>query len=216
MPSAESIVRQIEQNKLIAILRGVPGEQLAPIADALYEGGVRLIECTFDHSRDDCVAANAEMIAALRRHLGERMAVGAGTVLTIEEVRAAVDAGGQMVISPNVNREVIAEALKLGAVSIPGALTPTEVAFAWEQGAHFVKIFPAGSMGPEYIKAIRAPLSHIKMLAVGGIEPEVIPAYVKAGISGFGVGGPLLPKDEIARGNYQAVTERARAFVSAL
>ena len=214
--AAEQIANQIKEHKLIAILRGVPIKQLLPIADALYEGGVRLIECTFDHAREDCVEANVEMIAALVKHLGKRMAVGAGTVLTTEEVRATIDAGGQMIISPDANPDVIAEAVRLGAASIPGALTPTEIVRAYSAGAHFVKIFPAGSMGPDYIRAIRAPLNHIPMLAVGGIEPETIAAYLKAGISGFGVGSPLLPQREIERGNYAAITARARAFFAAM
>jgi 2-dehydro-3-deoxyphosphogluconate aldolase/(4S)-4-hydroxy-2-oxoglutarate aldolase len=99
---------------------------------------------------------------------------------------------------------------------MPGALTPTEIVSAWDAGAHFVKLFPAGELGIGYIKAVRAPLHHIPMLAVGGVEPGNIADYLKAGISGFGVGSPLLPKADIERGNYSAITERARAFVDAI
>ncbi len=215
MIETAAVIERIRTGKIIAILRGVPGEQLGFIADALFEGGIRAIECTFDHRLEDCVAANARMIEYLTRHAEGRMDVGSGTALTVEEARATVEAGGRFVISPNVNADVIRETARLGAVSIPGAMTPTEIVAAWDAGAHFVKIFPAGELGAGYIRAIRAPLSHIPMLAVGGVTPENIPDYLKAGICGFGIGSPLLPKADIEAGRYAAITERARRFMAA-
>ena len=215
MIDTAAVIERIRAGRIIAILRGVPQEKLGFIADALYEGGVRAIECTFDHRREDCIAANAHMIEYLARHAEDRMVVGSGTALTVEEARVTVEAGGCFVISPNVNGNVIHEAVRLGAVSIPGAMTPTEIVAAWEAGAHFVKLFPAGNLGAGYIKAIRAPLSHIPMLAVGGVTPENMPDYLRAGICGFGIGSPLLPKADIEAGNYAAITERARRFMAA-
>ena len=215
MIETAAVIERIRAGRIIAILRGVPQEKLGFIADALYEGGVRAIECTFDHRREDCVAANARMIAYLARHAGETMDVGSGTALTEEEVNATVEAGGRFVISPNVNADVIRETARLGAVSIPGAMTPTEIVSAWEAGAHFVKLFPAGELGAGFVKAVRAPLSHIPMLAVGGVTPENIPEFMKAGICGFGIGSPLLPKADIEAGSYAAITERARRFMAA-
>ena len=215
MIDTAGVIERIKTGKIIAILRGIPEEKLGFIADALYEGGVRAIECTFDHRREDCVAANARMIEFLARHVRGSMDVGSGTALTVEEVHATVQAGGEFVISPNVNADVIRETARLGAVSIPGAMTPTEIVSAWEAGAHFVKLFPAGELGAGYVKAVRAPLSHIPMLAVGGVTPENIPDYVKAGIIGFGVGSPLLPKSDVEAGNWAAIAERARRFVEA-
>ena len=215
MIDTAGVIERIKTGKIIAILRGIPEEKLGFIADALYEGGVRAIECTFDHKREDCVAANARMIEFLARHVRGSMDVGSGTALTGEEVHATVQAGGAFVISPNVNERVIGETVKLGAVSIPGAMTPTEIAAAWEAGAHFVKLFPAGELGAGYVKAVRAPLSHIPMLAVGGVTPENIPDFVKAGIIGFGVGSPLLPKADVEAGNWATIAERAKRFVEA-
>ena len=216
MIQTERVREQIARGKLIAILRDMPADKLLPVADALYQGGVRLIECTFDHAKEDCVLRTRRAIEALVRHAGDDMLVGAGTVLTLEEVHATVEAGGTFIISPGADEEVIRETRKMGAVSIPGALTPTEIAAAWRAGAHFVKIFPAGNMGADYIKAIRAPLGHIPMMAVGGVTPESIPEYLCAGICGFCIGGPLLPKKEIEAGNYGAVTQRAREFFAAM
>lgn len=212
MIDAAGICGKIHEHGLIAILRNVPPERLMPIAEALYLGGVRLIECTFDHSRADGIASNAAMIRDLAEGMRGRMEVGAGTVLSRAEVEATIEAGGSFIISPGADAVIIRATREMGAVSIPGALTPTEIAMAHDAGAHFVKIFPAGSMGAEYIKAIRAPLRHVPMLAVGGINPSDIADYMGAGIIGFGVGSPLLPARDIERGNYSAVTERAQAF----
>ena len=216
MKDTDRINAEISTHKIIAIMRNMPGDKLLAAADALYEGGIRVIECTFDHSRSDCIDAGAAAIGALAAHLDGRMVIGAGTVLTISEARAAVEAGARVIVSPNVNAAVITEARALGAVAIPGAMTPTEIAAAWEAGAHYVKLFPAGSLGVEYINAVRAPLSHIPLLAVGGIEPEHIRAYLAAGISGFGIGSPLLPKAAIEAGNFSEITKRARTFVEAI
>ena len=216
MSDAAAVVERIKQGKIIAILRGVPEEKLGFVAEALHKGGVRAIECTFDHRREDCLEANRRMIAQLVSLSGGDMDVGSGTALTPEEARVTVEAGGRFVISPNVSAAVIGETVRLGAVSIPGALTPTEIVSAWEAGAHFVKLFPAGELGAGYIKAVRAPLSHIPMLAVGGVTPENIPQYLEAGVCGFGIGSPLLPKAVIEAGNWAAVTERARRFAAAL
>ena len=216
MSDRAAVIERIRKGKIVAILRGVPEEKLGFIAEALQKGGVRAIECTFDHTREDCVEANGRMISRLAALTGPDMDIGAGTVLTPEEVRAAVEAGGLFIISPNVNERVIGESKRLGAVSIPGALTPTEIVSAWEAGADFVKLFPAGQLGAGYIKAVRAPLKHIPMLAVGGVTPENIPDYLDAGICGFGIGSPLLPKAVIEANNWAAVTERARRFVEAV
>ena len=215
MMDTEKIVKSIYEGKIVAILRGVPEEQLLPIAEALYEGGIRMIECTFDHLKEDCIAANCRMISLLAKHFEGSIHVGAGTVLTSEEVEATIRVGGEFIISPNVDEEVICRTRELGAVSMPGALTPTEIVKAWKAGAHFVKVFPAGELGASYMKSVRAPLKHIPMLAVGGITPENIPDFIRAGACGFGVGSPLLPKGAAEKGDYAAITERARQFVEA-
>ena len=216
MIDTEKVISDIKEEKLIAIVRGMPEEKLIPVADALYEGGIRLMECTFDHARPDCVAANYRMIAMLSARFAGRMTVGAGTVLTTEEVAATLSAGGEFVISPNVKEAVIRHTREAGAVSMPGALTPTEIVSAWEAGAHFVKLFPAGDMGPSYMKSVRAPLKHIPMLAVGGITPENIPDYLAAGAAGFGVGSPLFPKAAVETGDFVRIAARAEEFVRAV
>ena len=158
------------------------------------------------------MAANQRLISALVSRFEGRMQIGAGTVLSDAEAEAAVDAGAGFIISPGADEAVIRATRRLGAVSIPGAYTPTEIVAAWNAGADFVKLFPAGDMGPGYIKAIRAPLAHIPMLAVGSVTRENIPLLLKSGVCGFGIGGSLLSKALIDAGDYEAIRLRAQEY----
>ena len=151
---------------------------------------------------------------------------GAGIVLdsvpasewqeTRNKAEASVEAGGQIVISPNVDVSVIAKTKALGAISMPGALTPTEIVTAYNAGADIVKLFPAGTLGVPYIKAVRGPLGYIPMSAVGGVRPETIADFLNVGVCGFGVGGELVKKEFVRSGDMNALTSRARGFVHAI
>ena len=210
------IIEEIEKNKLVAIIRGVPAEKLLPLAEALYEGGVRLLEVTYSANGSVSDGDTAGMIGALATRFEGRMLIGAGTVLTREQVDLTKKAGGCFIISPNVDKEVIAETVALGMVSIPGALTPTEIVDAHKAGADFVKLFPITSLGTSYVKAIRAPLSHIKLLAVGGIDENNMGEYLAAGISGFGVGSNITDKKLIASSDWEGITALARKYTEKL
>ena len=144
------------------------------------------------------------------------MYIGAGTVLTREQVRLTKEAGGLFIISPNVDEAVIRETCALGLVSMPGALTPTEICNAHSFGADFVKLFPAGDMGVGYVKSVKAPLSHIKMLAVGGINEKTIASYLRTGVCGFGIGSNIVSKKMVDENDYQGITALAREFVAAI
>lgn len=206
----------LKQTRLVAILRGVRNETAVDVAAALYEGGVRALEFTFDHDDPDCVARNCERIHAVRSRFPDDLLVGCGTALTVEEVEKSVAAGGQLVISPNTDAAVIRRTRELGAVSMPGALTPTEIVAAYQAGADLIKLFPAGELGVGYIRAVRGPLSHIPMTAVGGVRPETVAAFLDAGVLGFGVGGELVRKDLLRAGDMAGLTARAREFVDAI
>ncbi len=166
----EEIIQKILDKKLIVIVRGLEKEKMIPLAEAMYEGGIRLIEVTYAANGLIPEEVTAECIRSISEHFESKMLVGAGTVLTPAQVERTKAAGGSFIISPNVNVEVIQKTRELGMVSMPGALTPTEIENAHEYGADFVKVFPVSTLGPEYIKAVRAPLSHIKLLAVGGVD----------------------------------------------
>ena len=142
------------------------------------------------------------------------MYIGAGTVLTKKQVRLTRGAGGCFIISPDTNPEVIRETFLCQMVSMPGALTPTEICCAHEYGADFVKLFPITNMGPDYVKAVKAPLSHIKLLAVGGIDETNMETYLKAGVCGFGVGSNIIDKKMLQNSDYKGITELAKKYAN--
>lgn len=201
----------ITREKLIVIVRGIESEKLIPLAEALYKGGVRVMEITYSMKGDNSVTADA--IKALTDYMQDRMCIGAGTVLTTEQVELTRQAGGRFIISPDTNTEVIKRTLELDMVSMPGALTPSEATAAYRAGADIIKLFPITNMGTDYVKAIRAPLSGIKFAAVGGIDEKNISDYIKTGIDCFGVGSNIVSKKSLADGNYEKITELAKDYI---
>ena len=210
----EKINELIRNEHMIVIVRGVKSEQLIPLAEAMYEGGVRLLEVTYSANGKVSDEETAKNIGALVAHFGNRMQIGAGTVLTEKQVALTAAAGGKYIISPNANPAVIAATRKAGLVSIPAAYTPTEIEAAYECGADFVKLFPVTSLGPSYVKAVRGPLNHIPLLAVGGVDLSNLADYAKAGVSGFGIGGNIVDKKMLEAGDYAAITDLAKRYVS--
>ena len=207
------IINAIKERKIIAIVRGVELKKLVPLAKALYDGGIRLMEITYSADGSVSDEETAAAVGALANEFDGRMYIGSGTVLTREQVKRTYDVGGRFIISPNTDAEVIRYTKELGMVSIPGALTPSEAEAANRAGADFVKLFPVTSMGTSYVKAIAAPLSHIKFLAVGGITPENIGEYLDIGVCGFGIGSNIINKEYIAEENYEKITASAKEYV---
>lgn len=205
-------IKEIEKNKIIVIVRGVCAEKLIPLCEAMYEGGIRVVECTYDASGKTTDEQTAEKIKLLAEHFGGKMIIGAGTVLTKKQVALTKAAGGKFIISPDTNSEVIKYTKKQKLVSIPGALTPSEIATADRAGADFVKVFPVNLFGADYIKTIKAPLSHIKVLAVNGITAENMSEYLLAGASGVGIGSGVVNKKYIEENNFAAITAAAKEY----
>lgn len=214
--SHDEVLAMIQRERIVAILRGVPMSRLDGVVSALLRGGVRVLEFTFDHRTESDVEENAGKIRRAVERYGDRAVVGCGTALTVREVEAAYDAGAGLVISPDVNLDVIRRTRELGMVSMPGALTPTEIVTAYDAGADIVKLFPAGELGVGYIKAVRGPLCHIPMSAVGGVKPENVREFLDAGVCGFGVGGQLVLSSAVRSGDDAAIEARAREFTQAI
>ena len=212
----EKVIGELTDEKIIVIVRGYTGDTLVSLAEAMYQGGIRFLEVTYDHGGSIPAQQTEEDIRRLVTHFQGRMHIGAGTVLSCEEVERTFRAGGEYIISPNVNTEVIRKTRELGMLSMPGAMTPSEVETAHEAGADFVKLFPVVSLGASYVKAIKAPLCHVRMLAVGGIDENNMAEYLSAGVSGFGIGSNIVNKKLIAAGDFAAITELARAFLASL
>jgi 2-dehydro-3-deoxyphosphogluconate aldolase/(4S)-4-hydroxy-2-oxoglutarate aldolase len=210
----EKIIKTVEEEKIIVIVRGVEREKLIPLAKAMYEGGIRLLEVTYSATGKISDEDTAENIRLLAEHFESRMYIGAGTVLTEKQVDLTARAGGKFIISPDTCPQVIQKTRELDMVSMPGALTPSEMQIAHRNGADFIKIFPITSLGASYVKAIKAPLSHLKMLAVGGIDEGNISEYLKAGIDGFGLGSNIIDKKRIAENDWPGITALAKKYVS--
>jgi 2-dehydro-3-deoxyphosphogluconate aldolase/(4S)-4-hydroxy-2-oxoglutarate aldolase len=210
------LMEMVRREKLIAIVRGLGRDHMLSLAGALIEGGITMIEVTFNQARPDTWTDTQKAIRLIADQFAGCVAAGAGTVLTIEQANMAKDAGAQYIVAPNVDEAVIREAKRLGMGAFPGALTPTECQAANMAGADAVKLFPAGDLGPGYLKAIRAPLSHIEFLAVGGISEKNAADFLKAGAVGLGVGGSLVNKEWIEAGDFSKITALARAYRKAV
>lgn len=212
----EKIIEAIKKHKLIAIVRGVESEKCLKVAQALYDGGIRLMEITYNQKAPEKWEETACAIGALAKAFSGKMYIGAGTVTCPELVELTASHGGQFIISPDVDTDVIRRTRQLGMVSIPGALTPTEVMTAHKAGAHFVKLFPAGVLGTGYLKAVKAPISHIDLLVVGGIDEKNVADYLAVGACGAGIGGNLVNKSWVESGEYEKITQVAKALVAAV
>lgn len=210
----EQIINTIEKEKIIVIVRGVEKEKLIPLAEAMYVGGIRLLEVTYSANGKVSDEETAENIGILAKHFEGRMYIGAGTVLTEKQVELTAKVGGKFIISPDTCPEVIRKTRELGLVSMPGALTPSEMQIAHRNGADFVKLFPITNLGASYVKAVKAPLSHLKILAVGGVDENNIAEYLKAGINGFGLGSNIIDKKKIAENDWAGITNLAKKYVS--
>lgn len=207
------IIKRIYDNKIIAIIRGVGSNRILPTVEALFNGGISLLEVTYNHESDEAKADTLKSIILINKEFGNDVSLGVGTVLTQKQVEDAVDSGAQYIISPNTDVSVIKKTKELGKVSIPGAFTPSEMVLAYHAGADIVKLFPAGVLGLKYIKAVLAPLSHIPVVAVGGVDADNAAEFIKAGAIGVGVGGSLVDTKAIYAGEYEKITKMAREYL---
>ncbi|HID74871.1 MAG TPA: bifunctional 4-hydroxy-2-oxoglutarate aldolase/2-dehydro-3-deoxy-phosphogluconate aldolase [Planctomycetaceae bacterium] len=199
-------VKRIIDSGIVAVMRAPSGELLADVAEALLAGGVEAIEVTFTVPRAHRVL---EQVAD---RLGDRILLGAGTVLDPETARAAILAGAQFVVSPALNLDVIRLCQRYDRAVMPGALTPTEVLTAWEAGADIVKIFPSDLTGPQYLKALHGPLPQVRLLPTGGVNLETAADFLRAGACALGVGGALVEKQAVASGDLARIESLARQY----
>ncbi len=202
-------IKQIETGKIVAILRGDFAGREEEIVAAMIEGGLTAVEVTLN-SRDVMAAINR-----LAKRFGQTIAVGAGTVLTPNEVLRAADAGAQFIVSPNRDVTVIEATKKAGLVSLPGCFTPSEIVEAVNAGADAAKLFPANALGPAFVKALRGPLPQIRTVPTGGVTAELAREYFAAGAWAIGAGSELIGKDWFAAGGLERLRERTAAFVAA-
>ncbi|WP_225231187.1 bifunctional 4-hydroxy-2-oxoglutarate aldolase/2-dehydro-3-deoxy-phosphogluconate aldolase [Solibacillus faecavium] len=201
---------ELKSAKLIPVLRKIPYETSQILIETLILGGVKAIEITMD-------TKNApEIIREARQNFGDRVIVGAGTVLTLEECMLALDAGAQFIVSPSLNLAVVEHSLKNGIAVVPGVFTPTEMQTAYSAGAEMIKLFPASALSPSFIKDVKGPLSHISIMTTGGITINNAKTYLEAGASTVGAGSDLINKEMVKNEKWALLQKETERWVELL
>ncbi|MEF3303712.1 bifunctional 4-hydroxy-2-oxoglutarate aldolase/2-dehydro-3-deoxy-phosphogluconate aldolase [Paenibacillus sp. GYB003] len=204
----EQGLSEISRTRIIAIVRGVREADVERLAEALLEGGITVLEITLN------TPGAPGMIRRLQDVCGDRMFIGAGTVLDTDDLQTALEAGASFIVTPNTDEDVIRRCRDAGIPIFPGAMTPSEVVRAWKAGATAVKLFPSASLGLEYIKELQGPLKHIPMVAVGGVNTENIADFIDIGCHAVGIGSYVVNLNEIAAGNFDWVRQRAAQLIA--
>jgi 2-dehydro-3-deoxyphosphogluconate aldolase/(4S)-4-hydroxy-2-oxoglutarate aldolase len=201
----------LERVGLIPVLRARNASQAHALVEAMMAGGVTVVEVTMT------VPGAIDVLKGLKKEYGAKLLLGSGTVITADQAAATIDAGAEFVVSPSFHPEVVAKTRALGKLSIPGALTPTEVITAWNTGADYVKIFPCSAMGgASYLKSLLAPFPHLKLIPTGGVTLQTAESFLKAGARALGVGSDLVNLTAIDAGKPETITETSRAYLSIL
>jgi 2-dehydro-3-deoxyphosphogluconate aldolase/(4S)-4-hydroxy-2-oxoglutarate aldolase len=209
-PSRSEALGILEAAGVVAIVRLDDAARLRPVVEALEAGQVRVVEITLT------TPGALEALASLSAALDGRVLLGAGTVLDGETARLAVLAGARFVVAPTFRPAVVEVCRRYGVLAIPGAYTPTEVLAAWESGADLVKVFPAGTLGPGYLRELAGPLPQVRLIATGGVTVENAAAFLDAGAVAVGVGGALVDREALARGDVARITSQAARLTSAV
>ncbi len=206
--SKESQLRRVLDCGIVAVVRSRDSQQLVEVCQALADGGVTVVEITMS------VPDALEVVRQVRQVLGDRILLGAGTILDCETARAALLAGAEYLVAPTVNLEVIRLCQRYDKLVMPGAMTPTEILAAWEAGADIVKVFPAEVVGPAFFRAMRGPLPQIRLMPTGGVDLNTAAEFLKAGACCLGVGSQLVDPKAIAERNFDRIRDLARQYVA--
>jgi 2-dehydro-3-deoxyphosphogluconate aldolase/(4S)-4-hydroxy-2-oxoglutarate aldolase len=210
MQQREAAVMAIEQARVVAVIRIKEPSKLQAVVDAISEGGIRALEVTMS------VPGAVELIRGLAPKMPAGFLLGAGTVLDAETVHRVVDAGAQFVVSPVFRRDVVQACQDRDIPVMPGCFTPTEILDAWDAGADIIKVFPATALGPGYLKDLRGPLPHIKLMPTGGVTLDNAGDWIRAGAVAVGVGTSLLDAAAIAAGNYDVLRKNAERIIASV
>ena len=203
----DETLSRIVNSGVVAVLRAPSGEMLCDVADALLAGGVEAIEVTFT------VPGAHRVLEQVADRLGEKILLGAGTVLDPETARIALLAGAEFIVAPTVNLDVIRLCRRYDKAVMPGALTPTEVLTAWQAGADVVKVFPSDLTGPKYLKALHGPLPQVRLMPTGGVNLNTAADFLQAGACALGIGGSLVEAKAVAAGDMARIESLARQYI---
>lgn len=203
----------LDETKIIVVCRKLPTDQIINIAEALYRGGIRIVEVPFDQKDAESNKETAIQIRMLNEHFGDKMYVGAGTCCTVEQFELAKNAGAQMIISPNMDTEIIDLTKKANLISIPGCQTSSEMIIAHKHGADYIKLFPSNGLSLATIKEIMTPLNHLKLLKFGGVTPDNIKDILEVGCVGVGLASAILNKEAIKNKDYLKIEQLAKSVI---
>lgn len=203
----EDQLKQVLDGGIVAVVRSPDSEQLVEVVRAIADGGITVAEITMT------VPGALDVLKDVRKALGDRILLGAGTVLDAETARAVFLAGAEYVVSPTLNLDVIRICHRYDKLVMPGAFTPTEILTAWEAGADIVKVFPADSLGYSFLKAVHGPLPHIRLMPTGGVDLQTASEFLKAGACCLGIGSQLVEKKALAERNFDRIRELSRQYV---
>lgn len=205
--SKDASLARIVNSGIVAVLRAPSGQMLADVAEALLSGGVEAIEVTFT------VPAAHRVLEQVADRLGDKILLGAGTVLDPETARTALLAGAEFLVAPTINLDVIRLCCRYDKAVMPGAMTPTEVLTAWEAGADIVKVFPSDVLGPGYLKALHGPLPQVRLMPTGGVNLQTAAEFLRAGACALAVGGALVEPKAVAAGDLKRIESLARQYI---
>jgi 2-dehydro-3-deoxyphosphogluconate aldolase/(4S)-4-hydroxy-2-oxoglutarate aldolase len=209
-------VKEFLERKVIVVCRGIAREEIANVASALYEGGIRFMEVPFNQADPSTFAETAAKIKTVKEALGDKMHVGAGTVITMEQFELAKAAGAEIIVSPTMEEDVITATKAAGLISMPGCATPSEMTKAYKLGADLIKLFPSSIVDLKVIKEIRVPLNHLPLVCFGGVSAENIEEILATGVVGVGVASSVLDKQALANKDYEKITTLAKELTGKL
>lgn len=204
-------VKEFFERKVIVVCRGIAEEEFVKVSTALYDGGIRFMEVPFNQADPTTFASTANKIKAVKDALGDKMHVGAGTVITMEQFEIAKEAGAEIIVSPTMEEDVIKATKSAGLISMPGCTTPSEMTKAYKLGADLIKLFPASVVNLKVIKEIRVPLNHLPLVCFGGVSAENIKEVLSTGVVGVGMASSILDKQALKNGDYAKITALAKA-----
>jgi 2-dehydro-3-deoxyphosphogluconate aldolase/(4S)-4-hydroxy-2-oxoglutarate aldolase len=208
---SKEVQEQLEAAGIIPVLRARSAKEALGVVEAMVAGGVTVIEVTMT------VPGAIDVLKELKRSYGSKLLLGSGTVTDAAECAATIEAGAEFVVSPSLHMDVIAETKKRDKVSLPGALTPTEVITAWRAGADFVKVFPCSAMGgASYLKSLKAPFPYLRLVPTGGVTLQTAASFLEAGASALGVGADLVNLQALADGKPEIITNTARGYIEVI
>ena len=205
--SKETHLRHVLDSGIVAVVRSPDGDQLVEVCRALADGGVTTVEITMT------VPDALDVVRAVRRALGDRLLLGAGTILDPETGRAALLAGAEYLVAPTLNLDVVRLCQRYDKLVMPGCFTPTEVLTAWEAGADIIKVFPAEVLGPAFFRALRGPLPQVRLMPTGGVDLNTAADFLAAGACCLGIGSQLVEPRAVAERNFDRIRELARQYV---